>query len=133
MINLPPVTVLNVLEVPPDQLASFLNAAILAHKLPQYTPNSPVDVQSQIVPLLSKYANDKGYVTELYNIVLAHLFAQKKYKRIKDDRRDEGMYSDLEAKQEILYRTWLTLDRYYEAASRLMTGIGGPDPRQSRH
>ena len=133
MFNLPPITVLNVLTVTPDHLAQFLNAVILAHKLPQYTANSPIDIQTQIVPLLSRYANDKGYVTELFNIVLAELYTQKKFKRVKDDRRDEGIYSDLEGKQEILYRTWLTLDRYYEAASRLMSGIGGPDPRQSRH
>jgi len=133
MINLPPVTITNIHQVSTDQLSQFLNAAILSHKLPQYHPNQPLDVQTQIVPLLSLYANNKAYVTELFNIVVSAWYEQKILKKNKDSRWNEDEQSRLEAKKDILYRTWQTVDGMYEAASRIMTGIGAPDPRSYRH
>lgn len=132
--QLDPITVLNILQKSSMEVAEFMNAAVLATKLPSFGPNQMPSIEGDLRWRLSKYANDKGYVTELYNIVLSALYKQKEYKRTgQKDKRDEAIYTDLEAKQEILYRTWLTLDRYYEAASRLMSGIGEPDSRQNRH
>jgi hypothetical protein len=128
-----PVTVVNVLEVPPREVAHFLNTHVLNNKIPLYTPNHQVSVQADLVPRLGKYANDKAYVTELYNIIISAYFEQKGSKRRKDGQFDEDAYTDLEAKKEILYRTAQALDRMYEAASRLMTGIGAPDSRMGRH
>lgn len=133
MLNLPPVTVVNIHQISTDHLAQFLNAIILGHKLPQYHPNKPIDIQSQILPLLSLYANNKAYVTELFNIVVSAWYEQKISKKNKNEQWDEDLYQRLDAKKEILYRTWQTLEGMYEAASRIMTGVGVPDPRQSRH
>jgi len=132
--QLDPITVTNVLQKSPEEINEFMNANILSTYLPGYGPNQTPDIDGDLRWRLSKYSNDKGYVTTLYNTILVELFKQKEYKRTgQKDKRDEGIYTQLEAKSEILYRVWLTLDRYYEAASRLMSGIGGPDPRQSRH
>jgi len=128
-----PVTVLNIMEKRPEEVAAFLNTHVLSNKLPIYTANHQISVRDEIIPRLSKYSNDHSYVTELYNLVIAQYFRQKKEKRAKSDEYDEDEYTDLEAKKEILYRTAQSLDRLYEAASRIMTGIGEPDSRLSRH
>ena len=54
-------------------------------------------------------------------------------KRKKDESYNPDAHNSLEAKKEILYRTSQALDRYYEAASRLMTGIGTPDSNMNRY
>jgi hypothetical protein len=128
-----PITVTNILEKRPEELAGFLNTHVLSNKLPIYTANHQVSVSSEIVPRLSKYANDKAYVTELYNIVIAQYFKQKSSKRNDKDNYNDSLYVELDAKKEILYRTMQALEGLYEAASRIMTGIGEPDPRLSRH
>lgn len=133
MSSLPPVTVLNVKEVSTEHLSQFLNMAILSHKLPVYHPNHPIDTLSQLVPLLSMYSNNQAYVTELFNIVVSAWYEQKIMKKKKDPNWDEEIQSRLEAKKDILYRTWQVVGGMYEAASRIMTGVGVPDPRQSRH
>lgn len=133
MINVPPVTITNVKEVTTEHLSQFLNVTILAHKLPTYHPNNPLDIQSQLVPLLSLYSNNKAYVTELFNVVVSAWYDQKILKKKKDPNWSEDEQSRLEAKKDILYRTWQTVDGMYEAASRIMTGIGIPDPKQYRH
>ena len=125
-------TITNVLKQRPSDMAGFISTHILSHKVPSYTPNHPLSV-SELVPLLSLYANNHAYVTELYNVVFCALYEEKKHKRSKDGQYDEDIYTDLEAKKEVLYRTAQSLDRMYEAASRIMTGIGAPDPRSGRH
>lgn len=127
------ITVLNVLVKPPEEVAQFVNVRILRNYIPSYTPNNPLSVETDLLPRMTKYCNDKAYLTELWNIVTSALFGQKKAKRIKSNDRDEGYYTDLEAKNEILKRSVYQLDSYYETASRIMTGIGMPDARQSRH
>lgn len=133
MLNLPPVTITNVTTITTEHLSQFLNVAVLSHKLPQYHPNQPLDVQTQILPLLSLYANNKAYVTELFNVVVSAWYEQKIKKKNKSPEWNEEEQSRLEAKKDILYRTWQTVDGMYEAASRIMTGIGAPDPKSYRH
>lgn len=133
MLNLPAVTILNVKDISTDHLHQFLSTVILAHKVPVYHPNSPIDILSQIVPLLSIFSNNQAYVTELFNCVVSAWSEQKIMKKKKDPNWDEEMQMRLEAKKDILYRTWQVVGGQYEAASRIMTGIGVPDPRQSRH
>jgi hypothetical protein len=133
MINVPPITILNVKDVTTDHLQQFLQTAILSHKLPVYHPNSPIDTLSQIVPLLSIYSNNQAYVTELFNCVVSAWYEQKIMKKKKDPNWSEEDQSRLEAKKDILYRTWQVVGGQYEAASRIMTGVGVPDQRQSRH
>jgi len=128
-----PVTIINVLDKPPHQIAAWLSTYILSDRLPQYTTNSPVSVLTDIVPRLSRYANHHSFCVELYCMVISAYFEQKKYKRGGTGNFNEDIYTDLEAKKEILYRTMQAVDRLYEAASRLMTGIGEPDPRMNRH
>ena len=121
-----PVTITNILTIECIKVANFLNAHVLSNKIPPYTPNNQLSIQADLVPRLGKYANDKAYVTELYNIVISELYKQKRNKKNKSDY-DGDAHLDLEAKKEILHRTVYALDRLYEAASRLMTGIGTPD------
>lgn len=128
-----PITITNVLQKTPSEVSNYLNVHILNTKIPQYTANHPVNIQHDLVPLLSHYANCHCYATELYCVVIGAYFEQKSHKRTKNGQYDEGYYTDLEAKKEILYRVAQTLDRLYEATSRIMTGIGEPDPRQNRH
>lgn len=128
-----PITITNILKEKPEIIANFINVNILNTYLPAYTANSEIDVKHDIIPRLSKYSNDKAYVTSLYLVVCSALYEQKKFRRIKSDLRDEETFTDLEAKAEILYRTLQAIDRMYEASSRLMTGVGSPDPRMSRH
>jgi hypothetical protein len=128
-----PVTITNVLDITSEHLAYFLNRNILSNKIPQFTPNHPVSVQHDLIPRLGKYANDLAYITELYNIVISGLYIQKNYKRSKDELYDSDIHNTLEAKKEILYRTSQAINRLYEAASRLMTGIGAPDSSMGRY
>ena len=100
-----PVTIINVLERSPVDLCNFLNATVLAVKLPQYTPNHPVDIRHDLVPLLSVLANSHSYVTELYCIVISAFFEQKGAKRGARIHFDPDRMNDLEAMKEILYRT----------------------------
>jgi len=132
MINVEPITITNILEKGPQEIAAFLNTHVLAHKIPQYTANNPLTIQHDLVPLLGLYANNKAYTTELYNIVISALYTQKAHKRSKSQFYDDDVYTMLEAKKEILYRTTQALDRMYEATSRLMTGIGQPDSNMGR-
>jgi len=127
-----PITITNILIKKPEEVTAYINTHVLSHKVPQFTPNHPINV-TDLVPLLSIFANSHSYITELYNVVFCALYEQKKHKRSKDGQHSEDQYTDLEAKKEVLYRTAQSLDRMYEAASRIMTGIGAPDPRQSRH
>jgi hypothetical protein len=128
-----PVTITSILTDKCEDVVGFLNTHVLNQKLPIYTANHPIDVRAEIIPRLSLYANNYSYVIELFNVVLSAYFRQKANKRAKNDEYDEEVYTGLEAKKEILYRTAQSLDRLYEAASRIMTGIGEPDPRTSRH
>jgi hypothetical protein len=128
-----PVTVVNILLKAPEEVAQFINTRILRNYIPDYTPNSPLSVENDLMPRMVKYCNDKAYLTELWNIVTSALFKQKKAKRVKSEDRDEAYYTDLEAKSEILKRSVYQLDSFYETASRIMTGIGTPDVRQNRH
>lgn len=130
--NIKIVTVTNVIEAKTVELAIFINSHVLSYKLPIHTVNSPLSVRDDLIPLLSIHSNNKAYVNELYNIILSYLYEQKKFKRTKNPGHNADFYSDLEAKLEILYRTMQTLDRMYEATSRLMTGVGSPDNRDSR-
>lgn len=127
------ITVINVLTKAPEEVAQFINVRILRNYIPDYTPNSPLSVENDLLPRMTKYCNDKAYLTELWNIITSALFGQKKAKRTKSNDRDEAYYTDLEAKNEILKRSVYQLDSYYETASRIMTGIGMPDVRQTRH
>jgi len=128
-----PLTILNVLDQKPENMAGYLNTHILSLKLPVYTANQQVSVPTEIIPRLSVYANNRCFVTELYNIVIAQYFKQKSSKRNDKDNYNDALYVELDAKKEILYRTMQALEGLYEAASRIMTGIGEPDPRLSRH
>lgn len=132
-IQTPLITVTNILEVEPEQVAQFMNMHILSNKLPHFTANNAISVTSELMPRLCKYSNDKAYVTELYNIVISAYFKQKAHKKDKDGNFDDTVYLLLEAKKEILYRTSQALDRLYEATSRLMTGIGQPDSKMNRY
>jgi len=125
-----PVTITNILDLEAIQVSNFLNAHVLSNRLPPYTPNNQLSIQADLVPRLGKYANDKAYCTELYNIIISKLYEQKKHKKNKAGEYDGDIHLDLEAKKEILHRTVYALDRLYEAASRLMTGIGSPDTNQ---
>jgi len=127
-----PITITNILIKRPEEVTAYISTHILSHKVPQFTANHPVNV-SDLVPLLSFYSNCHALVIELYNVVFCALYSEKKHKRSKDGQYSEDQYTDLEAKKEVLYRTAQSLDRMYEATSRIMTGVGSPDPRQSRH
>jgi hypothetical protein len=133
MINTESVTVTNVMTRPAHEIAAFLNTHVLNAKIPVYTANQQVSIQHDLVPLLSVYANNRAYVTELYNIVISAFFEQKAAKKKKSIDFDDDIYIMLEAKKEILYRTSQALDRMYEATSRLMTGIGQPDSNMNRY
>ncbi len=133
MITSDPITITNVLEKSTQEMVYFLNKAILANKLPLYHPNHGLSIQEDLMPLLGRYANDKAYVTELFNVVYAGWAEQKKFKKHNKDNWNEELQMDLEAKKDILYRVWQTLEGMYEACSRMMTGVGAPDVRQSRH
>ena len=128
-----PITITNVLQKRSRDVAGYINTSVLNNKIPSYTANSPLSIQTDLIPLLGLYANLKSYVTELYNIVYSEYCEQKSNKKNKKNEFNDDYYVDLEAKKEILHRSIYALDRLYEAASRLMTGIGEPDPRMNRH
>jgi hypothetical protein len=127
-----PITVTNVLQKKKHELANFLNVHVLSNKLPPFLPNYPVDLRTEIVPRLAKYANDRAYCGELYNVVISAYYDQKINKENKQNY-DKDAHLELEAKKEILHRTVYALDRLYEAASRLLTGMGVPDSRMNRY
>ena len=127
-----PVTVVNVLQKSPIEISNFLNTHVLNTYLPSFTPNHQVDIKTDLIPVLAKSANDRAYVGQLYNIVVSAYYQQKINKKNKTDY-DGDVHLELEAKKEILHRSVYSLDRTYEAASRLMTGTGFPDPRMNRY
>lgn len=124
---------MNVLQKSPEEVNQYIVTYITRHKVPEYKPNSGVSIDHDLRPLLGMFSNLKSYMTELYLITFTALQEQKKFKRTKDSRRNEAYYSDLEAKVECIHRTIYALDRSYESTSRMMTGVGEPDPRSSRH
>jgi hypothetical protein len=128
-----PVTITSILTDKSEHVVGFINTHILNQRLPIYTANHQISVRDEIIPRLSLYANNYSYIIELFNVVLSAYFRMKSNKRQKNNEYDDDVYTDLEAKKEILYRTAQSLDRLYEAASRIMTGIGEPDPRANRH
>ena len=127
-----PITITNILQKSAQELAAFINMSVLVNKVPLYHPNHPLSIVEDILPRLGKYSNDRSYVTELYNVIIAEYFSQKGLKKDKDNRFDDTIYLSLEAKKEILYRTMQALESMYEATSRIMTGIGTPDNHWSR-
>ena len=133
MIHTEPITVTNVLLRPVHEIAAFMNTHVLNAKIPVYTANQQLSIQADLVPLLSVYANNRAYVTELFNIVLSAYIEQKIAKKKKAVDFDDEIYVSLEGKKEVLYRTSQALDRMYEATSRLMTGIGQPDSNMNRY
>ena len=131
--SLDPITVLNVVDKTSMELAVYLNSTIYAVKVPILTPNTRPEIEANIAPLLGTFANYSGYVHELYGICFSAWYQAKAKKKNKSPDYSDSAQYDLEAKREILYRAMGQMELNYEACSRIMTALGSPDIRSSRH
>jgi len=90
-------------------------------RVPEVSPNHPVDVDSQLVPLLSKIANEASFLAHMQAICVS----------IKADLEADGMSSrsgdasmrETKAKIDILDRAVKQSNRNWEAVSRVITVI----------
>jgi len=98
------VTVLNVLEVKALELAQWVSANILNVSLPEHGPNRQINVEAEIMPLLSITANRLVFTTELYIICMGA-------KTLATKGVDDVMsVASINAKIDILYRTIQALE-----------------------
>lgn len=125
------VTVENVLDVTPLQLAKWIVIDVLSLRLPAPSLNVTVHIESDLVPLLPVLANRIATVTELYVVVVGATPTQTTI-RTSGGQDSKLVYESLSRKKDELYRTLQTLESMREAVSRMMTGISSADKLSGR-
>ena len=128
-----PITVTNVLNKTSMELSVYLSCTIYAVKVPILTANTRPEIEANIAPLLGYFANYHSYCYELYGICQSSFFQSKSKKKSKSPDHSDTQQYDLEAKVDILYRAAQVMELNYQACSRIMTALGAPDARSSRH
>lgn len=131
------ITVLNVHQADPMDLALWCNTNILSIRIPQPGPNTPVStIIPEITRLLAEIPNRMGLATELYGVVVGHQarlkVAKKTTSEAIDKKQLEGETSLINASFDILYRAIQTLQTQYEAASRMITVMDSNDKMSRR-
>jgi hypothetical protein len=119
------VNVTNILDVPALDLALWAVNNLLNVQIPQPGPNHTLNVQGEIVPVLSQLANKQLLATELYVIVVGATPTQTSVRS--SGGSDVKMTAEvLSRKKDILYRVIQTLEAARETASRMITGAQIP-------
>jgi hypothetical protein len=114
-----------VLGIAPYDLSIWISNNLLNIRLPVPGPNSTLNIQTDILPLMATISNNMSLATELYNVCVgakAPWTIKKKLAGAEDKTLAENNITTLGAHVDILYRTIQTLDAQRETASRLMTG-----------
>jgi hypothetical protein len=116
------ITVQNILQTQPLQLAEWVSQNLLDVRLPVPGSNSSLNVHTDVVPLLPVIANKMAVCTELYNMCIGAKAPWSVAKRISERKAEaENNVTTLSAHIDILYRTIQTLDALRETASRMVT------------
>lgn len=127
-LNVPNVTILNVLTATPDDLANFVALRLLNVRIPVPGVNHTMNFGADIVPLLPIIANRLAFATELYVKCAAAKPAWQKAKRDPATKAQaEDALAVITSHIDILYRAIQTLTEQREAAGRLITGSNNVD------
>lgn len=119
------ITIYNILQHQPIELAQWLSEHVLNVRIPQPGPNHTLDIQTDLMPIIAQIANSIAMVTELYNLCVGAKAPWTANKKNPDKKADaETNITIMGAHVDILYRTLQSLEAMRESASRLMTGVG---------
>jgi hypothetical protein len=119
------VTILNVINANPTDVAVWAGEHLLGIRLPEPGPNTAVStVTQEAVRLKGVIPNRMALATELYGMVSAALANQKVAKKLAAEKSMdvESAITVLGAIQDILYRCIQTLAVMDEGAGRLIIG-----------
>lgn len=119
------VNVTNILDVSTLDLALWAAANLLETRLPRPGPNHTLNVQQELVPILSDLANKQLLATELYVIVVGATPTATSIRKAGEASAKE-VSEGLGRKKDILYRSIQTLEAARETASRMITGSQQP-------
>lgn len=125
---MPQVTVLNILQTQPQDLAQWVATELLAVRLPEPGPNHTIDVGTDILPKFAIIANKVVFASELYAIVVGAKVGWSITKEAGTDPVNaKNAITTLNANIEMLHRAIQSLQTMYEAASRTMTGVNNTE------
>lgn len=119
------VTITNILNTAPYDLAVWVSDNVLNVTLPIPGPNTTLNVQTELLPIVARLSNNMALVTNLHNVCIGAKSGWTIAKRLAvdvDKKKADDNVTTLGALVDILYRTIQTLDAQRESASRLMTG-----------
>jgi hypothetical protein len=108
------VSILNILDVTPLDLGVWLSSNILDIRLPVPTPNQPLDINTDIIPVMPVIANRIMVVTELYCICMG-----AKPLATKSTAEDPLSTANLNAKIDSLYRCCQSLEAIRNTAASM--------------
>lgn len=110
------VSVLNVLDVQPIDVAMWVSANALNFKMPEPGPNSVYTLNTELVPLMAGISNRILFLTEMYVMVVG---ATPAY----DPKSKDGnsLNQDLNKKKDILYRALQSLESSRDTVGRMIT------------
>jgi hypothetical protein len=112
------ITILNVLKVTPLELSFWISTNVLNDvKLPTPGPNSPLDINNDLMPLLPLLANKSVFITELY---IQCMGAKPLATKLADDVMNT---TNINAKIDVLYRTIQTLEGCRETAISMKSSM----------
>ena len=121
------VTILNVLEVPPPELAEWTACDLLSLRMPEPGPNCTVDIHADILPKLAIIANRIMLASEVYVILTGAHASWAVAKRNKLHPDADNNITTLNDNIEIIHTAIRALQQMYEASSRLMTGLNSTE------
>lgn len=125
------ITLENVIEATPLQLAKWLVKEILSVRIPDIGPNSTLDVKD-LMPLMQNIANRIAVVTEFF-VVVVGANPTASYVRSSNNLDTKAAAESLSRKKDELYRTLQTLESMRETVSRMMTGMVNIDKLNNRY
>jgi hypothetical protein len=126
------VTILNILNIDPIELAQWVSYHLLNVKIPRPNANTSVStLMPQVQSLISDIPNKMCLATELYGVVIGAKANNQAVKRITKNTEVENAITLLGANEAILYRAIQTLQTLYDGASRLIT-IGDQQIRMGK-
>lgn len=123
------INILNVLEVPPDELSFWLSSIILNDDvlLPPIGPNAVPNIQTQIAPLLPVLVNRQSLISSLLMVVIGSTPTQTSIRSSGDMASTiKGNREILGRKKEMLTVAFDQLKYNYAAASRIISCYSSP-------
>jgi len=121
--------IITVIRMSPSEL---VRKVYPLQQIPVVGPNRPVEIEDEMVPLLSSIANEASFIAELHAVCVS-LKAQYEVDDTINIRKDKDLIA-LKAKVDILYRALQASNRNWDAVSRVLTVLNSrPHSRLIKH